>query len=166
MDRSRRDAEFDQFVAARSTSLRRTAFLIVRDWHAAEDVVQSVLVRLFVRWHRVRQDSVDAYARRAVVNASISYTRRHRRESPTDVTADIAQPEQSGVSQPVLTALGQLPPVQRAVVALRYLDDMSVAEVAGVLNVSESTVKTHTSRAMTTLRRSIPDLITTLGNDQ
>ena len=76
MDRSRREAEFDQFVLGRMSSLRRTAFLVVRDWHAAEDVVQGVLIKLYVALPRLRPETLDAYARRAVVNASISHARK------------------------------------------------------------------------------------------
>lgn len=161
MDRSQRDAEFDEFVIARAAQLRRTSYVVLRDWHAAEDVVQAVLIKLFLAWPRVRRGTVDAYARRAVVNASISYVRKHGREAPTEVIPDGAQAESPGLSHTVVAALEDLPPVQRAVVALRFLEDLSVAEVAATLNVSESTVKTHTSRAFTSLRRLMPELVLT-----
>ncbi|MQW75295.1 SigE family RNA polymerase sigma factor [Nocardioides sp. dk4132] len=161
MDRHQLDAEFDQFVIARAAQLRRTSYVVVRDWHAAEDVVQAVLVKLFLAWPRIRRDTVDAYARRAVVNASISHLRRHGREAPTEVVPDTVQSESPDLSPTVVAALHDLSPAQRAVVALRFLEDLPVAEVAAILGVSESTVKTHTSRAFTTLRRLMPELVLT-----
>ena len=151
----RDDAEFDDFVAARSAQLRRVAFLIVRDWQHAEDVVQTAFVNLYLAWPRVRKaDAINAYARRAVVNASISWTRKARPEVPSDaVVHNRPGDEPAGRDDDLMDALRQLTPSQAAVVALRYLEDLSVADVADMLGVSEGTVKSQCSRALAHLRR-------------
>lgn len=160
MDRSRREVEFDQFVLGRLRSLRRTAFLVVHDWHTAEDVVQGVLVKLYAAWPRLRPETIDAYARRAVVNACISYARKRRPETPTWSVPEQAARLDDEVSPSVIFAMQALTPVQRAVVALRFLEDLPVADVAQLLDVAESTVKTHTTRALATLREHLPKLAT------
>ena len=150
----RNDDEFTEFVVARAPQLRRVAYVIVRDWQYAEDVVQTALVKVYVAWPRVHSRARDAYARRAVVNAAISHVRKPRREVHTDSVPDtlhIAQP--SGDDDGLMQALRLLSPSQAAVVALRYLDDLSVAEVADLLGISEGTVKSQCSRGMEHLRR-------------
>jgi RNA polymerase sigma-70 factor (sigma-E family) len=150
----RNDDEFAEFVVARAPQLRRVAFLIVRDWQLAEDVVQTALVKVYVAWPRVREGSLDAYSRRAVVNTSISVVRKPRREVLTDVPPDTAsRAEDVTEHQDLLDALRQLSPTQAAVIALRYLDDLSVADVAVLLEISEGTVKSHSSRAIDHLRK-------------
>jgi RNA polymerase sigma-70 factor (sigma-E family) len=145
--------DFEEFFLARARTLRRTAYVIVRDWHAADDIAQTVMVNLYRRWRQLRWDSVDGYARRAVVNASISHIRKRRRE---DVVADPPEHGSDDTWSPrsgLLAELAGLTPSQRAVVALRFLDDLPVAEVARVLDVTEGTVKSQTSKALTHLRR-------------
>ncbi len=152
----RHDREFDEFFAARGPRLRRVAFLIVHDWHLAEDVVQTAFAKVYLAWPRIRRTSVEAYVRRTVVNTAISQARRPRREFPS---ADL--PDQGvldAVPEPgVLDTLAVLPPAQRAVVALRFLDDLAVAEVAAILGISEGAVKSQTSRGLAALRRALPD---------
>ena len=133
--------------------------MVVRDWHVAEDVTQQALAKLYVAWPRVRTETRMAYARRAVVNECLSHLRRRRRrpETPTEAVPELA------ASDPVETpdlgcALAALPDRQRAVVALRFLDDLSVAEVGRMLGISDGTVKSQTSRALETLRRRLPEL--------
>lgn len=160
MRRQRRESEFTDFYAARRLSLRRTAYLIVRDWHTAEDLTQQSMVKLYAAWPRVRSETVDAFARRIVVNECLSHLRR-RRDVPVDQVPDLARggPEPSVLD--VGAALDLLPPRQRAVVALRFLDDLSVADVARTLDVSEGTVKSQTARALDTLRLHLPALVLT-----
>lgn len=158
MRREQREREFTEFFLARGPALRRTAYLVVRDWHTAEDVVQQALVNVYAVWPRVRPETQDAYARKVVVNACLSHLRRHRPETV------VAQPPESAVvagSAPldVGHALGLLPDRQRAIVALRFLDDLSVAEVAQVLDIAEGTVKSQTHRALETLRAHLPELV-------
>ena len=158
MKRDQREHDFSEFYLARGPALRRTAYLIVRDWHLAEDLTQQAFVRLYAAWPRIRAESLEAYARKVVVNGCLSHLRRHRPEHPTDTVPDSVQPHR----EPVLDvghALGLLPVRQRAIVALRFLDDLSVLEVAEVLGVAEGTVKSQTSRALDTLRTHLPELV-------
>jgi RNA polymerase sigma-70 factor (sigma-E family) len=158
MRQQTRDREFGEYFAARGPALRRTAWLIVRDWHTAEDVLQGAFAKLYVAWGRIRADTREAYARRVVVNEALSTLRRVRPEDPTDQVPD--RPAR-GLDVPVLDldrALDLLPARQRAVVALRFVDDLSVAEVARVLDVAEGTVKSQTARALDTLRQHLPEL--------
>ena len=83
MRRDQREQEFAEFFTARGPALRRTAYLVVRDWHTAEDVTQQALAKMYAAWSRVRPETRMAYARRAVVNESLSLLRRHRPETPT-----------------------------------------------------------------------------------
>jgi RNA polymerase sigma-70 factor (sigma-E family) len=156
----RRDEQFSEFFAARAPALRRTAYLIVRDWHGAEDVTQLGFARLYVVWPRVRPETLEAYTRKIVVNEALGWLRR-RRDHVTDVPPDqpAAEPEDSRLD--IGQALGLLPAQQRAIVALRFLDDLPVAEVARVLDVAEGTVKSQTSRALATLRARLPELVLT-----
>ena len=155
----RRDEDFSDFFAARAPALRRTAYLIVRDWHGAEDVTQLGLARLYVVWPRVRPETLEAYARKIVVNEALGWLRRRRRDQLTEVPPEIAAvaPDESPFD--VGQVLGLLPGQQRAIVALRFLDDLPVAEVARVLDIAEGTVKSQTSRALATLRSRLPQLV-------
>jgi len=157
----RRDEKFSEFFAARAPALRRTAYVIVRDWHGAEDVTQLGFARLYVVWPRVRPETLDAYARKIVVNEALGWLRRRRRDHVTDHVPDrpAAAPDETPLD--VGRALDLLPTQQRAIVALRFLDDLPVAEVARVLDIAEGTVKSQTARALTTLRAHIPDLVLT-----
>jgi RNA polymerase sigma-70 factor (sigma-E family) len=148
--------EFDDFVRTRSTGLLRLAYLLTGDRHAAEDLLQEVLERMFVSWRRIGT-APEAYARRALVNRSVNRWRhRGRRAAETALGAfEASAPDHSegvAVRDAVVTALRDLPPRQRAAVVLRYLDDLPVQEVAAALNCSVGTVKTHTSRGLDRLR--------------
>ncbi|GAA1879246.1 SigE family RNA polymerase sigma factor [Lapillicoccus jejuensis] len=154
-----KDAQFAAFVTASYPSLCRTAYLVLGDHHAAEDVVQSALVGLYRRWSKVEHaDGPGPYARRAVVNAAISELRRpHRRhEAAREVLPEDADsgldPASRLRDEAVLTALRDLPPGQRAVVVLRFVEDVDVATTAATLGVAEGTVKSQTAKALATLR--------------
>jgi RNA polymerase sigma-70 factor (sigma-E family) len=157
----RRDEQFTEFFGARAPALRRTAYLIVGDWHAAEDVTQLGFARLYVVWPRIRPETLEAYARKVVVNEALGWLRRRRRDHLTDAVPDA--PEVAAHESPldVGRALALLPAQQRAIVALRFLDDLAVTEVARVLDIADGTVKSQTSRALTTLRAHIPELVLT-----
>ena len=156
MESTARAPELDDYFAARGPALRRTAYLILQDWHIAEDMVQTTFVQLYVAWPRIRND-LDAYARRTLVNACLTHLRKRRRERLMSET-----PEPVAATEPdrldLTGALRQLSPQQRAVVALRFLDDLSVAETAAALDVAEGTVKSQTSRALANLRQLLPDV--------
>jgi RNA polymerase sigma-70 factor (sigma-E family) len=158
MQRGQRDSEFTEFYAARVRALRRVAYLVVRDWHAAEDVTQRALVKVYRAWPRIQPAGLEAYARRAVVNEALTHvTRRSRHDVVVEHVPDRPMPAAPDGGA-IAAALEALPPQQRAVVALRFVDDLSVASTAEVLGIAEGTVKSHTSKAMATLRRLVPEL--------
>jgi RNA polymerase sigma-70 factor (sigma-E family) len=156
--RDARGAEFDDFVRTRSVALLRVAYLLTGDRHAAEDLLQEVLEQVYVRWPRV-QISPEAYARRALVNRSINRW-RWRARRPEQALGDndgVARDHADDIAlrQAVVAALRTLPPRQRAAVVLRYLEDLSVADVAVTLRCSEGAVKSHASRGLARLREAL-----------
>jgi RNA polymerase sigma-70 factor (sigma-E family) len=152
-----REREFSDFFAASAPGLRRTAYLVVHDWHLAEDLTQQGMAKLYVAWPRTRADTRLAYARRIVVNECLTYLRRKRPETATEHLPE--RPTHDGETVLDLgAALALLPPRQRAIIALRFLDDLPVVEVAGLLDIAEGTVKSQTARALETLRRHLPAL--------
>ncbi|MBW4715713.1 SigE family RNA polymerase sigma factor [Saccharothrix obliqua] len=151
-----RDRDFGEFVAARALVLRRTAYLLCGDWHRAEDLVQTALAKLYVAWPRVRRDgSVDAYARKVLVRAAIDDSRRGFRRRETVVAAPPETPTRGDAPADfdVRDALAALPPGQRAVVVLRYWEDLTVAETARLLGRTEGTVKSQAAKGLAALRR-------------
>ncbi|MBG0565317.1 SigE family RNA polymerase sigma factor [Actinoplanes aureus] len=159
---SDREAEFREFVAARMESLRGLAYLTCGDWQVAEDAVLAALSRVYVKWSRV--DNPDAYARSAVVRAAIDETRRpwwRREKAHSHAMPDRAEPDATHTVEDRLhirAALATLPPQQRAVLVLRFLEGLSVRQTAAALHCPEGTVKAYTSRGLDALRR-------ILGND-
>lgn len=149
-----RDDEFVAFVRDAQPRLCRVAYLVCGNWHAAEDTVQAALVKLYLSWDRVDRESDPwSYARRTVVNAAIDETRRPwRRESATDVLPELAVPMPSALDDAVVDGLSALPRAQRAVVVLRYIEDLDVDTVAHVLGLPPGTVKSHASRGLASLR--------------
>jgi RNA polymerase sigma-70 factor (sigma-E family) len=145
--------QFVEYFRVRAQPLRRLAYSLCGDWHTAEDLVQLTFVQLYRRWPRVREESVDAYARQIVVNAFLTHRRVRRHEwltaEPPERAATRADPAESLA---VRRALADLGPRQRAAVVLRYLEDLPVAEVAALLGVSEGTVKSQTARAIQSMR--------------
>lgn len=149
--------DFAAYVAARRTSLRRTAYLLCGDWDRAEDVVQDALARLYVHWRKAqRSGSIDAYCRKAVVNAFLAEGRRPwRRERSTESVPEssYADPSSGSDSRDELRqALAELGPSQRAIVVLRYWDDLSVEETAALLGTSTGNVKSQSARGLARLR--------------
>jgi RNA polymerase sigma-70 factor (sigma-E family) len=149
-----RDEDFTAFVVARGAALRRTAYLMTGDWHEAEDLTQIALAKLYLAWPRVRSDGAEAYARRIVARTFIDARRRFwRRERPTDDLPDGPAPEDRVEERLDLAqALAQLSPSHRAVLILRFWEDMSLEQVADALSLSTGTVKSQTSRALTRVR--------------
>ncbi|MFU8851611.1 SigE family RNA polymerase sigma factor [Micromonospora sp. SL1-18] len=147
---------FDDFVVTRSPRLLRTAFLLTRDWASAEDLLQTALARAWEAWRRIDGDP-EPYVRRIIVNAyASSWRRRWRGELPTaDLPETVieADPHVSLDDRDRLwRALGRLPRRQRAVLVLRYFEDLSEVEIAEVLGCSVGTVKSQASRAVAKLR--------------
>jgi RNA polymerase sigma-70 factor (sigma-E family) len=162
-----RDTEFSEYMLARQPSLLRTAYLLTGDRHAAEDLVQTTLAKLYLAWDRVqRRELVDAYARRILVNEQTSLWRRawRRHETSTDRLPEtpvaFAEPVESR-NEALWRFVQSLPPKQRAVVVLRYYEELSEAETADVLGVSVGTVKSQASRALAAMRarvHAVPEL--------
>lgn len=158
---SKTDEEaFRAFAWSYRATLRRTAYLLCGDWHQADDLAQTALVKLYVAWKRVRNDSSpEAYVRRILTRCFLDERRRPwRRESPVEVLPD--RPGTVSASEDLLdvrSALEQLPPRQRATIVLRFWTDASVNETAEILGCSEGTVKSQTARAIGTLRDLLRD---------
>jgi RNA polymerase sigma-70 factor (ECF subfamily) len=151
------DEEFSAIVTARYSAYLRTAYLLCADHQVAEDLLQGVLARTYLAWPRLRQsESIDAYVRRALVNARTSRWRRGetRELSVSSVPERAVPPEERVVDRSVLVHhLAALPPRQRAVVVLRYYEDLSEAEAAAVLGCSVGTVKSQAARGLASLRQ-------------
>jgi RNA polymerase sigma-70 factor (sigma-E family) len=147
---------FNAFVAARSRHLLQTAFLLTGDRHRAEDLLQTALTRAYLRWDRIESDDPEGYVRRTLTNAHIDWWRRKPwREEPSAELPEVAVNDATSsyaVRDAVLQALAGLSRRQRAVVVLRYYEDLSEAEIANVLGCSTGTVKSAASRAMAKLR--------------
>ena len=146
---------FDAFVAAAGHRLHATAFLLTRDHGLAEDLVQTALARSWRAWRRVQGDP-EPYVRRVLVNAFVSSRRRRWwGEQPTGELPEVPAPDgYASVDERLGVAdlLASLPPRQRAVVVLRYLEDLPEREVAGLLGCGVGTVKSQASRALAALR--------------
>ncbi|MFJ7210025.1 SigE family RNA polymerase sigma factor [Amycolatopsis sp. NPDC098790] len=123
-------------------------------WHEAEDLVQAMFVQLYRRWRRVRPDTADAYARRILLNLFLAGRRRSGREYVTAVVPDTESPpgRDTPLRLDVERALSELTPRQRAMVVLRFLENLPVAEVASLLGIAEGTVKSQTARGVGALR--------------
>ncbi len=153
-----RDADFSEYFAARVQRFRRLAFGMCGDWHGAEDLVQATFIQLYRRWRRIRPDTVDAYARRILLNLFLSRRRKHGRELVTSAPPDRAAPPgyDSHDRIDLERVLSGLTPRQRAMVVLRFLEDLSIAEVASLLGIAEGTVKSQTARGVEALRAVLP----------
>jgi RNA polymerase sigma-70 factor (sigma-E family) len=157
-----RDADFTAYLQARQARLLRTAYLLTGDQHQAEDLLQTSLAKLYLAWDKVRdRGSVDAYARRIMVNENNSLWRRgwKRREYATGEVPDIDPVHDrydDGVGAALWDAVQTLPRKARAVLVLRYYEQLTEAETADVLGISVGTVKSQTSRALATLRERTP----------
>lgn len=152
------DREFVEFARTRGRGLRRSAYLLCGDWHRAEDLVQSTLIKLFEAWPRVCADGgVDGYVRQILVRTAIDESRRHWwREQPAERLPDLPTLEQgSDSAMDVRRALAALPPRQRAVVVLRYWEDLPVEEVARLLGCRPGTVKSQAFKALAVLRQAL-----------
>lgn len=156
-------ADFTAWVAARHPALHRTAYLLCGgDAHNADDLTQATLAKLYLAWGRIQDRSqVDAYARRIMVNEHRSTWRRawRRREVVSEQVPELPAPgrEYDGQGDAVWQLVQTLPPKQRAVIVLRYYDDLSEAEIAAALGISPGTVKSQASRALAALRQRVPD---------
>lgn len=150
-----RDAAFTAFVRDRGAALSRTAYFLAGDPHLAEDLVQTALADVYVRWDFV--DDPAAYARRALVSANAAWWRRRSAsEVPVRATPDSPGPDDTAAvaeRAPVVEALRRLPARQRTALVLRFYDDLSEADTARAMNCTVGSVKRHTARGLDRLRR-------------
>jgi RNA polymerase sigma-70 factor (sigma-E family) len=160
--------DFESFVAARQTTLLRAAWLLTGDAQLAQDLVQSALLRAWPKWTKLReQGQAEAYVRRIMFNTNATWWRRRVRDSenlmqrPPDVPM---QGSDLDLRETLRSALLTLPRRQRAVVILRYLEDLSEHDAAEVLGCSLGTVKSQTHHALKKLR-STPGLVGALEEE-
>jgi RNA polymerase sigma-70 factor (sigma-E family) len=162
------DADFTELVYACWPSLYRTAYLLVGDRAEAEDLVQTALAKTYAAWPRVRDlDAAPGYARTVLHNTAASWFRKKswRNERPTELLPEPAYHPDHTDRPTVIGALDQLPPRQRAVIVLRFYEDLSVGQTAAALGCSEGTVKSQTHDALARLRRLLGESVVpqTLG---
>lgn len=151
--------EFREFMRSRWSALVRLGFVLTGEWTAAEDLAQSALVNAYASWSKVRRaQDPDAYVRRILVNANNSRFRKRRVfEQSAEELPEVAVHDRAGEvvhRSDLLAALRSLPPKQRAVVFLRYCEDLSETQVAAVLGCSVGNVKSQASRGLARLRTS------------
>lgn len=153
-----REVDFSAYVRARQTSLARFAYLLTGDPHSAEDLVQSSLAKVYGKWDHISTvESPDAYVRKVMVNEHTTWWRRawrHRERTDSELirVMDPAAAPVTGHDSELWAHVRSLAPQQRAAVVLRYYEDLTEAQTAEILGVSVGTVKSHTSRAISSLR--------------
>ena len=144
--------EFDDFVETCSTRLLRTAYLLTHDRGRAEDLLQTALVKAWLSWSRIEGDPA-AYVNKILVNTYATWWRRKwRDERPTPELPETEYDEDRAATHDLWEALGRLPGKQRAVIVLRYVEDLSEAETARLLGCSVGTVKSQRVKALAKLR--------------
>ncbi len=153
--------DFDEFVRATGARLLRTAVLLCGDAHLAEDLTQTTYAKVYANWRRVtRAENPVAYTRVMLVRTYLSH---RRRRSSAELPVDVV-PETSGgavdsaLRLDLLAALARLAPADRAVLVLRYWEDLSVAQTADLLGIKETTCRARAARALTRLRTHLPEL--------
>ncbi|MBY8873877.1 SigE family RNA polymerase sigma factor [Micromonospora sp. PLK6-60] len=154
---------FHEFVVQRSPALSRTAYLLTGDHQLAEDLLQSALARTYRHWRRIHGGDPEAYVRRAMYHQQVSWWRRRRvAERLEAVPTELPRGDHSDATALRLTldaALRRLTPRQRAVLVLRYYEDLTEAQVAEALGCSIGTVKRHGHDAVRRLRAIAPELV-------
>jgi RNA polymerase sigma-70 factor (sigma-E family) len=160
------EATFEEFVGARGQALLRFAFMLCGDRHRAEDLVQSVLAKAYGRWVRISaMQRPEAYLKAVLVNEHLRWWRR--RSSGEVPVASPADPDMAAGGDAAVqhasrdaawALLGRLPRRQRAVLVLRYYEDLSDAEIATVLGCGQATVRSQATRALAALRAAVPTM--------
>jgi len=155
---------FTEWVASVERQLLRSAYLLTGDLHRAQDLVQEALVKVALRWRRLRAGNPTAYARTILVRDSVSmWRRRHRETVVADVTPTGVCSSDPDTELVVRRALARLTPAQRAVLVLRHFDDLTERETAEILGVSIGTVKSQNAAALARLRTGAPELLDLIG---
>jgi RNA polymerase sigma-70 factor (sigma-E family) len=149
------DDDFVEYARSSGAQLRRTAYLLCRDWDLAADLTQTTLARMFVHWKRIsRRDNPHAYARQVLSRAFLDHHRLKR--SHEVVTAKFPDapdaPADPDLRLTLVDALARIPPRDRAIVVLRYWEDLSIESVADILGLPEGTVKSQSARSLAQLR--------------
>jgi len=156
-----REVELREFVSARGTALSRAAYLLTGDHQAAEDLVQETYVVLVRRWQRSGTVDPEAYVRRILYSRFVDGWRRRRLlELPWASPPDAAGGDEAGTAADRLTlqgALARLTPRQRAVLVMRFYEDLTESQAAAVLGISPNTIKSQTRVALQRLRELVPD---------
>jgi RNA polymerase sigma-70 factor (sigma-E family) len=162
----RDEQDFAEYFAARRDAVRRSAYLLCGDWHRADDFAQTAFVALHRRWRKIRdRGALDAYVRRTLVRAVIDESRRPWRrerfvdELPETPNSDGEIGNAVATRSALLDGLRVVPPRQRAVLVLRFLEGLDVAATAEVLKCSQGTVKSQTARGLTALREALGDTL-------
>lgn len=158
------EQEFAEYFAARREAVRRMAYMMCGDWHRADDLAQTAFIAVHRHWRKVRdKGALDGYVRRTLTRAMIDESRRPwRREHTAETLPDRSDgsrrvDDSVAVQQTLLDGLQQVPPKQRAVLVLRFLEGLDVSGVAEVMRCSEGTVKSQCARGLTTLRAVLGD---------
>jgi RNA polymerase sigma-70 factor (sigma-E family) len=154
---------FNDFVTSRTPALMRFAYLLTGDRHAAEDLLQSALAKTVARWQSLRHEDPEGYVRTAMLREQISWWRRLRRvrETPLGDAVEVVGDDHSDRTDLRLAtrnALLRLPMAQRAVLVLRYYEDLTETQVAAAMGCSVGTVRSRTHRAVARLRQLLPEL--------
>jgi RNA polymerase sigma-70 factor (sigma-E family) len=153
------ERQYVEYASARMPVLRRLAYALTGDPHRSDDLVQHTMTKLYQHWRRVHDhDRLDAYVRKVLVNGFLeerrnSWTRVRLLDRPPDVL--VSDPDRSGDQEILHAALLRVPPRQRAMLVLRFLNDMSVSAVAELFHVSEGTVKSQTARGLEAVRQAL-----------
>ena len=159
-----READFSAYVRARQKAFARFAYLLTGDPHSAEDLVQSALAKVYARWDHISTVvAPEAYVRMVLVNEHTTWWRRtwrHRERTDSELIRVIDPPAAttSGHDSELWAHVRSLPGQQRAAVVLRYYEDLTEAQTAEILGCSVGTVKSHTSRAIRTLRSTMKEV--------
>ncbi|MBP2321159.1 RNA polymerase sigma-70 factor (sigma-E family) [Kibdelosporangium banguiense] len=156
------EEQYTEYVTARLPALRRIAYLLCNDDHRADDIVQNAITRLYLHWRKAsKAENLDAYVRTIVVRTFLNeqragwFTRNRLVDEPPEQFAPPGPDVET--SQVLHAALSRVPPRQRAVLVLRFLYDLSVIEVAGMLGCSPGNVKSQTSHGLAALRKQLGD---------
>jgi RNA polymerase sigma-70 factor (sigma-E family) len=155
------DAEFTAFVASAGTRLRRTAYLMCRDWHLAQDLAQQTFAKMYAAWPRLRTGTnLEAYSRRVLMN--LVFDQSKRRSASEVVVAELPDHADRGSGTPelrlaLIEVLARMSVEDQAVLVLRHAEDHSIDTVAMILDVSVSVVKMRNARALARLRALLGD---------
>lgn len=151
--RGRDEAAFRAFVVERQTVLRQRAFLLCGNWADSDELVQEALARVYVAWPRIGAGAQAAYTRRTMMNLYLNDQRKRRRELLTDDTPEpmLSEPDRE-LALTLTDLLKDLPEKQRAVLVLRFWEDLTVPQIAECTGVAEGTIKSQISRGLAALR--------------